>query len=1490
MGVFRDSSQQRPFPLPPWRTRAARAPSRESGARPPETSPALRPARPAPSPAEGRGCGRAIAALLCILLVFLGPATLTRAGDSEKSVLGGLLSKVLSTPGSQVAIGAVDGALSSDATIRDVAISDAQGVWLKLDRARLVWRRLALLSGRLEVDSLEVGRLEVLRRPLPAPVSATPEPDGSLLPDLPVKVEVKAFKLAELVLGETVAGQPARLGAEGKAKLGPPSEGLDLDLSVRRLDAAGQFVARLVFVPKTARLDLKTTLAEPAGGLLSKAAGLPGTPPITLDLDGRGTLDAWKAGLDLDAGADLGARGAAEITRIGTDRRLTLDLASRIEGLLPGPAAAVFSGTTRLEGGLRFGDSGAVAIDRLELTSRTARLDARGTLTADRVADFSVSARALPTEGGVTKTADAELDSLVFDGSLKGPLARPRVAGALKAAGLRADGNALARVEASLGVEPAGAEAGAARFAIAADASMEGLALADPALRRAIGSRAALAFRGTLQPEGVVDVAKLALDAPAAQLSYVGRVGQNTLTGTLDAALADLSAFSDIAGRSLSGALTAKVGLSGDPARKAVTADVDLRTRGLVLSAPPLDRLLGPAPRFSGRLAQVYDGYAFDGARLDGSEMVARLEGRATGRVADASLGVDLKALSALDPRLSGRALLEGRLTGTLEKPDLTATLTAADARALDRPVRGLRVDAAVKDLTGAPDGTVRLSGEVGAKTLRGDAHVARVARDWTLDRLAFNLGSVAIEGRAALDADTLLTQGAVTVSAANLDDLSPLALLPLGGSLDAAITLTRDAGKQDVAVRATGASLRAGTVGLARLDADLTARDLRDRPIVDGRLHADRLVAAGETLDTVRLSALGKPGSSDITLTAKARGFDLDGVARIVPAERTRIELARLTAARGPDRLALAGPATLTLDRGSALIENLVVAAGPGRISLAGRIGSDLDLKLGLRALPLSLARIASPSLALSGTLDGEADLRGGAARPEGHYALSLARLVTPETRKAGLPPIDARASGTLGNGRAGIEGRVSAGRGAEVTVSGSLPTAPEGAIALKLRGILEAALANSLLGAGGQRVGGRISLDAGISGTLAAPRAEGAATLAGGSFTDPLQGLRFTDIEGRVSGRGDTLAVERLTARTRNGGTLRADGRVALQPEAGFPGTFKIVAERAELVSSPIVTATASLNLALTGPLARTPKIAGRVDLVSVDVTVPDRLPATVQPLPGIRHVNAPPELRARLDAKATRKAGIAAVGRRAKPAPPFDAALDLTVSAPNRIFVRGRGIDAELGGDLRLTGSSRDPVATGAFEMRRGRLSVIGQRLDFTRGRLTFGGEITAPDLDFQAETKAAEVTARIAVTGRANQPEFVLSSDPSLPQDEVLSRLLFKKAAGGLSPFQALQLAQAVAQFSGGAGGVDVFEQARKGLGLDSLDVSTGASGGPALGASRYLSDRLSVGVKAGAKPADTAATVDYEVTRRIRLQGEAGSDGRTAVGVGAEWEY
>jgi len=324
-------------------------------------------------------------------------------------------------------------------------------------------------------------------------------------------------------------------------------------------------------------------------------------------------------------------------------------------------------------------------------------------------------------------------------------------------------------------------------------------------------------------------------------------------------------------------------------------------------------------------------------------------------------------------------------------------------------------------------------------------------------------------------------------------------------------------------------------------------------------------------------------------------------------------------------------------------------------------------------------------------------------------------------------------------------------------------------------------------------------------------------------------------------------------------------------------------VIGRRAQLASSPEATAVADLNLTLSGPLARRPTVAGRVDLITLDLALPERLGAVAAPLADARHVAPPPQAAARLALE--RRRGVRGAGGR--PVAPFEAALDLAVLAQNRVFVRGRGLQAELGGGLRLTGTTRDVAALGAFDLRRGRLDILGQRLELTRGRLDFAGDLV-PTLDLVAETRATDITARIAVTGPAASPEIVISSDPDLPQDEVLSRLLFRRAAGGLSPGQALQLAQAVATLSGGGGGA--FESLRRSLGVDSLDITTGAGGGPAVGVSRYISDRIRLGVTAGARPEESGAAVDIDLSRHLRLQGRAGADGRSSVGIGAEWDY
>jgi translocation and assembly module TamB len=650
---------------------------------------------------------------------------------------------------------------------------------------------------------------------------------------------------------------------------------------------------------------------------------------------------------------------------------------------------------------------------------------------------------------------------------------------------------------------------------------------------------------------------------------------------------------------------------------------------------------------------------------------------------------------------------------------------------------------------------------------------------------------------------------------------------------------------------------------------------------MIDGNVSAEALTAGGQTYRTVRFVADGTPDASRFTASAVGQGFNLDAQGRLVPGDATRIELASFTARRGGRRLALAQPAAIILQNGAVTLSDLVIAADQGRIAISGTVSDRLDLSVDVRSLPLQVADIVVPNLGLAGTVNGNASIGGTMEAPTGNYRVNVSSLATAETRRAGLPALNIEAQGRLADQRASIDARIAIGRGGTVQVSGSVPLDPAEELALRVAGRTDLAVANSFLSASGQRLTGAANLDLSIAGKFSNPRIEGSVTLANGSFVDSLQGVQLNGIAGRFVARGQVLSIENLTAQTPSGGSLAARGQVTIDPAAGLPGEIRITGNRAQLVSNETVEASADLDLTVSGPLLSRPRAAGRINIISMNVSVPDRLPTTLRPLPGTRHVRPTPTAAARL-ALAQRRQSASARGT------PFRAELDLTLTAQNRIFVRGRGINAELGGDLRLQGTSQDPIAIGAFELRRGRFDLLGQRLEFVRGRLDFTGDLT-PSLDFLAETQAGDVTARIGVTGPASSPEFTFSSEPYLPQDEVLSRILFQRPSGGLSAGQALQLAQAVAQLSGGSGN-DAFEQLRRSLGVDSLDITVGAGGGPGVGVSRYISDNVRVGVKAGALPEESGVTVDVDLTRRLKAQGEINAEGGSSVGLGFELEY
>jgi translocation and assembly module TamB len=178
------------------------------------------------------------------------------------------------------------------------------------------------------------------------------------------------------------------------------------------------------------------------------------------------------------------------------------------------------------------------------------------------------------------------------------------------------------------------------------------------------------------------------------------------------------------------------------------------------------------------------------------------------------------------------------------------------------------------------------------------------------------------------------------------------------------------------------------------------------------------------------------------------------------------------------------------------------------------------------------------------------------------------------------------------------------------------------------------------------------------------------------------------------------------------------------------------------------------------------------------------------------------------------------------------------------------------------------------------------VPGRRLALDHGTPTHAGDLI-PFVDLTATTTTTDATVSLNVVGRADDPDITFTSTSGLPEEEVLSRLLFNRSVSGLSPLQAAQLVDAAAQLTGIAGGGGFFSRVRQATGLDDLDIRQNASGGAAVGIAKQVSDNLRLGVEAGSGAG--RVTIDLDITENLKARGEAGEDGGS-LGLTYEREY
>ncbi|HEU4697149.1 MAG TPA: translocation/assembly module TamB domain-containing protein [Sphingomicrobium sp.] len=726
----------------------------------------------------------------------------------------------------------------------------------------------------------------------------------------------------------------------------------------------------------------------------------------------------------------------------------------------------------------------------------------------------------------------------------------------------------------------------------------------------------------------------------------------------------------------------------------------------------------------------------------------------------------------------------------------------------------------------------------------------------------------------AALDAGGAHASGDLRSDPGGFSGRLTLAGGTLGGTLDFAPA--GQAQRIDAHLTASNANFPgAFAVRSGRADGTIILAD--ERTTIDGSIDARAITYGAVSLARLTANARLVNGSGQVRAAFAGRrgaAFAFSTMADVSP------DAIRLTGSgrieRQPLVLNQAAVLTRSGDGWALAPTNLSFAGGTATVS--GRSGSRPEVHAQVQAMPLEVLDIAWPGMDLSGSATGRFDYAWKGNRA-GRLDLKVRGL-----SRAGLvlasKPIDVGIAAIVSNDRAGLRA-VAASDGA-IVGRAQARFAPMGAGTLVdelMKAPLFAQLrytgpADTLWRLTGSEVidlSGPLAVGADVSGSFANPVIRGALKTQNARLESPVTGMVIQQVAAQARFSGPQLIFSQISGTTPGGGSVSGSGSVTFS-EGRTALNLAFNATQALLLNRDDVAAR------VTGPLrlrsdGQGGTISGELKLNKGRFQLGRASAAAAVPQLNVTETGLEPE-------------------DMIEPENLHPWKLNLKI-AGNDVRVTGLGIDSRWSTNLQVGGLADEPRFTGTAELVQGNYDFAGRVFRLDRGTIRFRGESPPnPLLDIHAEATLQGLSADVSVRGTGLKPEITFASTPPLPQDELLSRILFGTSITNLSAPEALQLASAVAALQSGSGSLDPINKLRKAIGLDRLrvvpaDIATGQK--TAIGAGKYITRKLFVEVVTDGQ-GYSATRVEYQMTRWLSLLSTVSTVGRSSASVRVSKDY
>lgn len=726
----------------------------------------------------------------------------------------------------------------------------------------------------------------------------------------------------------------------------------------------------------------------------------------------------------------------------------------------------------------------------------------------------------------------------------------------------------------------------------------------------------------------------------------------------------------------------------------------------------------------------------------------------------------------------------------------------------------------------------------------------------------------------AALDAGGAHASGSLRSDPGGFTGRLSLANGTIGGILD--FSPVSGSQRIDAHLTASNASFPgAFTVRSGRVDGTIILAD--QQTSIDGVLDARGVEISGMTLARLTANAKLVGGAGQVRAAFAGRrgaNFDFSTLADISPGT------VRLTGRGAIDRKPLVLNQVAVLTRsgdGWALAPTSLSFAG-GMATVSGRSGSAPEIHAQLAGMPLEILDIFWPNLDLSGSASGGVDYAWKSNR-SGRLDLKVHGL-----SRAGLvlasKPIDVGIAAIVNGNQAGLravaasEGAIVGRAQARFAPLGSGPLMAELLNAPLFAQLRYSGPADTLWRLTGSEVldmSGPLAVGADIGGRLASPVIKGSLRTQNARLESQVTGMVIDHVSADAQFSGPQLIFNHITGNSSGGGSISGNGSVTFSGgNALLDLSFN--ANQALLLNRDDVAAR------VTGPLklrsdASGGTISGELKLNKGRFQLGRASAGASVPQLKVREIGLSEE-------------------EVIEPAAVHRWKLDLKVAGGD-LAVTGLGINSRWTTNLDIGGFANEPRFNGRADLVQGNYDFAGRVFRIDRGSIRFNGESPPnPLLDIHAEAAVQGIDASVIVRGTGLKPEITFASSPPLPQDELLSRILFGTSITNLSAPEALQLASAVAALQSGSGSLDPINALRRAVGLDRLrivpaDVATGQK--TAIGAGKYITRKLYVEVVTDGA-GYSATQVEYQVTRWLSLLSTVSTIGRSSATIRVSKDY